>query len=86
MRGDLTGVPPPGENRGGGAGRAERMAVDDPRRGRCRQCGNRLDLPGAGGDREDGVCRACDLHLRHRGPVTTGSVMDDLEKRLRASD
>ena len=33
-----------------------------PRRWRCRECGQRFDAPGTGGDRGDGVCRACDLH------------------------
>ena len=67
VRGDLTGMPPrsledAGVRRGG------RFAAADPRQGRCRQCAGLFELPGTGGDRGDGVCRACDLHPRTRAP------------------
>ena len=85
MRGDLTGLPPrsledAGVRRGG------RFDAADPRRGRCRQCGGLFELPGTGGDRGDGVCRACDLHPRTRAPVNVGSIVDGLTEHLRNRD
>ena len=85
VRGDLTGLPPrsledAGVRRGG------RFDAADPRRGRCRQCGGLFELPGTGGDRGDGVCRACDLHPRTRAPVNVGSIVDGLTEHLRNRD
>lgn len=82
VRGDLTGVSPPGPL----PSRDRSNVAADPCRGRCRQCRERFDLPGAGGDRGDGVCRACDLHPRHRGPVDVGSILDGVVERLRTRD
>ena len=85
VRGDLTGLPPrsladAGVRRGG------RFDAADPRQGRCRQCGGLFELPGTGGDRGDGVCRACDLHPRTRAPVNVGSIVDGLTEHLRNRD
>ncbi len=65
VRGDLTGLPPR-SLADAGARRGGRFDAADPRQSRCRQCGGLFELPGTGGDRGDGVCRACDLHLRAR--------------------
>ena len=83
VRGDLMGVAPSsveeaGKRRGG------RMDPVDPNRHNCRQCGRRFDQLGTGGDRGDGVCRACDLEPRQRGPVDVGALLDDLRKGLRS--
>ena len=83
VRGDLMGVPPSsveeaGRRRGG------RMERIDPHRHNCRQCGRRFDQPGTGGDRGDGVCRACGLQPRPSGPVDVGALLDDLRKGLRS--
>ena len=78
VRSDLTGVPPSLPLQGADAA--------NPRRGRCRQCGGRFELPGTGGDRGDGVCRACDVHPRTRGPVDVGSILDGVTERLRTRD
>ena len=85
VRGDLTGLPPrsledAGVRRGG------RFDAADHRQGRCRQCGGLFELPGTGGDRGDGVCRACDLHPRTRAPVNVGSIVDGLTEHLRNRD
>ena len=85
VRGDLTGLPPrsladAGVRRGG------RFDAADPRQGRCRQCGGLFEVPGTGGDRGDGVCRACDLHSRTRAPVNVGSIVDGLPEHLRNRD
>ena len=85
VRGDLMGVPPRSLKEAG-ARSGGRIDPADPRRGRCRQCGGRFDLPGTGGDRGDGVCRACDLHGRTRGPVDVGSILDGLRKGLHSRD
>lgn len=85
VRGDLAGVAPASLEEAG-ARRGGRLDVADPRRSRCRQCGGSFDLPGAGGDRGDGVCRACDLHGRTRGPVDVGSLLDGVAERLRNTD
>ncbi len=42
-------------------------------------------VPGTGGDRGDGVCRACDLHPRTRAP-NVGSIVDGLTEHLRNRD
>ena len=85
VRGDMAGVAPTsledaGKRRGG------RLDPSDPRRTRCRQCGVGFDMPGTGGDRGDGVCRACDLHPRTRAPVNVGSLLDGVAERLRTRD
>ena len=85
VRGDLMGVPPTSLKEAG-ARRGGRMDPADPRRWKCRQCGERFDAPGTGGDRGDGVCRACDLHPRPRGPVDVGSILDGVVKGLRSRD
>ena len=86
VRGDLTGARPPGPGHGPDARRGASIDQADPRRGRCRQCGGDFDLPGTGGDRGDGVCRACDLHPRPRAPVRIDSILDGVVARLRTSD
>ena len=85
VRGDLTGLPPRSLE-DAGARRGGRFDAADPWRGRCRQCGERFELPGTGGDRGDGVCRACDLHPRTRAPVNVGSIVDGLTEHLRNRD
>ena len=85
VRGDLAGVPPSSLEEAG-ARRGGRLDAADPRRSRCRQCGGSFDLPGAGGDRGDGVCRACDLHPRTRKPMDVGSILDGVAERLRTRD
>ena len=85
VRGDLAGVPP-ASLEDAGARRGGRIDAVDPRRSRCRQCGGSFDLPGTGGDRGDGVCRACDLHPRTRAPVDVGSLLDGVAERLRNAD
>ena len=85
VRGDLMGVPP-GSLEEAGARRGGRVEAADPRLGGCRQCGERFDLPGTGGDRGDGVCRTCDLHGHTRGPVEVGSILDGVVKGLRTRE
>ena len=85
VRGDLAGVPP-ASLEDAAARRGGRFDAADPRRSRCRQCGGSFDLSGTGGDRGDGVCRACDLHPRTRAPVDVGSLLDDVAERLRNPD
>ena len=85
VRGDLMGVPPASLEEAG-TRHGGRMEPGDPRRQTCRQCGERFDAPGTGGDRGDGVCRACDLHGRTRGPVGVGSLLDGVVKGLRTRD
>ena len=86
VRGDLAGVRPPGPVHGADTRRGSSIDQADPRRGRCRQCGGGFELPGTGGDRGDGVCRACDLHPRPRVPVRIDSILDGVVARLRTSD
>ena len=85
VRGDLAGVPPASLEEAG-TRRGGRLDASDPRRSRCRQCGGSFDLPGSGGDRGDGVCRACDLHPRARKPMDVGSLLDGVAERLRNPD
>ena len=85
VRGDLTGLPPrsledAGTRRGG------RFDAPDPRQGQCRQCGGRFESAKNGGDRGDGVCRACDLNPRTRTPVNVGSILAGLKEQLRSRD
>ena len=86
VRGDLAGARPPGPVHGADARRGSPVDQADARRGRCRQCGGDFELPGTGGDRGDGVCRACDLHPRPRAPVRIDSVLDGVVARLRTGD
>ncbi len=85
VRGDLTGLPPRSLE-DAGARRGGRFDAADPRLGQCRQCGRRFESPGTGGDRGDGVCRACDLNPSTRAPVNVGSILAGLKEQLRSRD